>query len=229
MNIILLGPPGAGKGTQAKYLEKKYGLKQLATGDMLREYVKKDTDLAREMKVIMDSGKFMADEIVVNMISERLDEDDVKNGFILDGFPRTVDQAKALDAMLAEKKMKLDAVIEMKVDDEALVERITGRFSCAECGASYHDKFNPTQVENICDFCGSSNFSRRTDDTAETVRVRLQTYYEQTLPILPYYRQTAILTTIDGMADIEEVTKAIETIIAPQQRTGAGYSQTVSG
>jgi adenylate kinase len=229
MNIILLGPPGAGKGTQAKNLETKYGLKQLATGDMLREYVKKDTDLAREMKAIMDSGKFMADEIVVSMISERLDESDVKKGFILDGFPRTVEQAKALDKMLSKKNMKLDAVIEMKVDDDALVERITGRFSCADCGASYHDTFKPTKVDGVCDFCGSHNFSRRTDDTAETVRVRLQTYYEQTLPILPYYRKTGILTTINGMADIEEVTKAIEKILAPHQEGKSVSSQLIAG
>jgi adenylate kinase len=209
MNLILLGPPGAGKGTQARRLEESRGLVQLSTGDMLRALVTEGGPLGLEAKDIMAAGKLVPDELVIAMISQRIDKPDVKNGFILDGFPRTVAQAEALDRMLAEKGLKLDAVVEMRVDDAALVERITGRYTCAKCGQGYHETFQKPRVEGICDNCGSSDFKRRADDNAETVTTRLAQYHAQTAPILPYYEARGVLKTVDGMADIDDVTVQI--------------------
>jgi adenylate kinase len=213
MNIILLGPPGAGKGTQAKFLEDKYGIVQLSTGDMLRAAVASGSEVGQKAKVIMNAGRLVPDDLVIRMISDRIDRPDCKNGFILDGFPRTVPQAEALDEMLAEKGLKLDHVIEMTVDDDALVERITGRYSCAKCGAGYHDLFQLPKVAGVCDSCGGTAFKRRADDNVETVETRLTQYHAQTAPILPYYRSRGILKAVDGMLAIEEVTVQIQAIL----------------
>jgi adenylate kinase len=214
MNIILLGPPGAGKGTQAKLLEERHGLKQLSTGEMLRAAVAAGTETGRKAKALMDKGELVPDEVVVSIIAERLNSPDVKKGFILDGFPRNTAQAEALDAMLASKGLKLDSVVEMKVDDEALVERITGRYTCAKCGKGYHDKFEKPKVPGVCDVCGSTELVRRKDDNAETVRARLAAYEQQTAPLLPFYERRGLVRTIDGMAPIDEVTQAIERALA---------------
>ncbi|KAA0683629.1 adenylate kinase [Roseomonas genomospecies 6] len=213
MNLILLGPPGAGKGTQARRLEDTRGLVQLSTGDMLRAMVAEGGPLGQQAKDIMSAGKLMPDELMVQMIAERISKPDVKNGFILDGFPRTVAQAEALDSMLADKGLKLDHVIEMKVVDDILVERITGRYTCAKCGKGYHDSFEKPKVEGVCDACGGTEFKRRADDNADTVKTRLAQYHEQTAPILPYYQSRGVLKTVDGMAEIDDVTKQIEGIL----------------
>ena len=213
MNIILLGPPGAGKGTQAKFLEDSFKIIQLSTGDMLRAAVKSGSELGRQAKEIMEAGKLVPDTLVINLISERIDQADAKNGYILDGFPRTVPQAEALDTMLSQKGQKLDHVIEMKVVDDVLVERICGRYSCAKCGAGYHDSFQKPKVAGVCDGCGGTEFKRRADDNAETVKTRLAQYHAQTAPILPYYQGKGILKSVDGMADIAEVTRQLEAIL----------------
>jgi adenylate kinase len=210
MNIILLGPPGAGKGTQAERLVESRGLVQLSTGDMLRAAAKTDTEIGHRVKKIMELGQLVSDDVMVEMIHERILQPDCKNGFILDGFPRTVVQAEALDVMLQKQGMKLDMVIEMAVQEEALVERIVGRFACAKCKHGYHDTFLPTKVPGVCDVCGSTEFTRRADDKAETVHARMEAYRAQTMPILPYYQQHGILRRVDGMADIDVVTQEIE-------------------
>ena len=213
MNIVLLGPPGAGKGTQAKRIQDEYGLVQLSTGDMLRAAAKSGSEIGKKAKAIMDAGKLVPDDVVIQLIAERIEEPDCQKGFILDGFPRTTTQAEALDAMLADKGLKLDHVIELEVDDDALVERISGRFTCARCGAGYHDRFHRPKKDGVCDKCGSTEFTRRADDKAETVKTRLAAYHAQTAPILPYYRAKGSLTAVDGMAAIDSVTKALETIL----------------
>jgi adenylate kinase len=213
MNLILLGPPGAGKGTQAKRLEDRHSLVQLSTGDMLRAVVASGVPLGQQAKEIMAAGKLMPDELMIEMIADRISKPDCSTGFILDGFPRTVPQAQALDRMLEEKGLKLDHVIEMKVDDAALVERITGRYTCAKCGQGYHDKFQTPKVSGVCDVCGSTEFTRRADDNAETVTTRLAAYHKQTAPILPYYKERGVLETVDGMADIDVVTEQVEALL----------------
>jgi adenylate kinase len=213
MNLILLGPPGAGKGTQAKRLEDRHSLVQLSTGDMLRAVVASGAPLGQQAKEIMAAGKLMPDELMIEMIADRISKPDCSTGFILDGFPRTVPQAQALDRMLEEKGLKLDHVIEMKVDDAALVERITGRYTCAKCGQGYHDKFQTPKVSGVCDVCGSTEFTRRADDNAETVTTRLAAYHKQTAPILPYYKERGVLETVDGMADIDVVTEQVEALL----------------
>lgn len=214
MNIILLGPPGAGKGTQAKRLEDKHGLVQLSTGEMLRELRNSGSELGAQAKEIMDAGRLMPDDLMIEMISQRIDAPDCATGFILDGFPRTTPQAEGLDKMLSDKGMKLDSVIEMQVDEVALIARVVGRYSCAKCGAGYHDDFQKPSKDGVCDSCGSEEFSRRADDNEDTMQTRLATYHEQTAPILPYYREKGVLKTIDGMAAIDDVTGQIEAILA---------------
>jgi adenylate kinase len=213
MNIILLGPPGSGKGTQAKRIQQTHGIVQLSTGDMLRATTASDTEFGRRVKAIMDSGQLVSDDIIVEMIDRRIVQPDCKNGFILDGFPRNVPQAKALDAMLAEHHLELDHVILLEVDEAALVERLSGRFSCAQCGASFHDRYNLPSRQSVCDGCGGAEFVRRADDRPEAVKARFEVYRDQTAPILPYYRDRGILRVVDGMAEIDDVTREIDRIL----------------
>ncbi len=214
MKLILLGPPGAGKGTQAKRLEDSRGLKQLSTGDMLRAAVESGSLLGREADRIMKAGKLVPDTVMIDMIAERIDQPDCARGVIFDGFPRTVRQAEALDAMLSKRGEAIDAVVEITVDDAALVERISGRFSCARCGAVYHDRNKRPVTDGVCDICGSTAFKRRRDDQAETVQTRLKEYHEQTAPILPYYRKKGLAYQVDGMADVDTVTGQIVRALA---------------
>ncbi len=214
MIIILFGPPGAGKGTQAQRIEKAQGLVQLSTGDMLRAAVSAGTEMGKAAKAKMDAGQLVSDEIVIGIIGDRIQEADCNNGFILDGFPRTVAQAEALDEMLTAQSLKLDAVVEMQVNDEALVDRIAGRYTCAGCNEGYHDTNLKPKVDGVCDQCSSTEFKRRPDDNAETVEKRLTEYYAQTAPVLPYYAEKGILQQVNGMAAIDEVTAEIAAVLA---------------
>jgi adenylate kinase len=214
MRLVLLGPPGAGKGTQAAWIRDAYGIPQLSTGDMLRAAVAKGTAIGREAKSVMESGRLVSDEIINRIVAERIAEADCQPGFVMDGFPRTLAQATALDEMLAARAEKLDVVVEIRVDKAALVTRISGRFSCAKCGAGYHDTFKPTAVPGVCDVCGGTEFVRRKDDNAETVMTRLEAYEAQTAPLLPFYAAQGLLATVDGMASIEDVTLAVREALA---------------
>lgn len=212
INIILLGPPGAGKGTQARRLEEGRGMLQLSTGDMLRAARSSGTEMGKRVAEVMDKGQLVTDEIVIGLIREKLETEDAA-GFIFDGFPRTLPQADALGELLDNMGQKIDAVIEMRVDDEALVERITGRFTCGNCGEVYHDKTKPTKVPGTCDVCGSHDLKRRADDNEDSLKTRLLEYYKKTSPLIGYYYAKGMLHTVDGLAEIDEVSGAIAGIL----------------
>jgi adenylate kinase len=213
VNIILLGPPGAGKGTQAAKLVADRGMVQLSTGDMLRAAVKAGTPTGLKAKAIMDAGELVPDDVVSGIIGERLDQMTAGEGAIFDGYPRTAAQAEALDQLLAVRGRKLDHVIELTVDEDALVERITGRYTCAKCGEGYHDRFKQPKVSGVCDVCGSTEFKRRPDDNEETVRTRMSEYRGKTAPIIPIYEARGILARVDGMADIDQVSEAVAAVL----------------
>ncbi len=213
MNIILLGPPGAGKGTQAHRLVEQYGMRQLSTGDMLRAAVKAETEVGKQAKAIMDAGELVSDDIVSALIDDELAAMSDDTGAIFDGYPRTRAQAEQLDALLAKHGRKLDRVIELQVDEDALVDRITGRYTCAKCGEGYHDRHKQPETEGVCDRCGSTEFKRRPDDNEETVRHRMQVYRSETAPILPYYEEQGLVARVDGMGSIEEVSSSIDALL----------------
>ena len=213
MNLILLGPPGAGKGTQASRLVKERGLVQLSTGDMLRAAVAAQTPIGLAAKQVIEAGELVSDAIVNGILSERLDQADARAGFILDGYPRTPAQARELDAMLAAKGLSLDHVIELEVNEDALVDRITGRFTCGGCGEGYHDRFKQPAVAGTCDVCGSHDFKRRPDDNAETVRTRMAEYRAKTAPILPHYEAQGLVSRVDGMAEMDAVVRSIDSVL----------------
>lgn len=213
VNLILLGPPGAGKGTQARILEEKFGLVQLSTGDLLRAAVAAGTEAGKAAKAVMEAGDLVSDEIVLAILKDRMADDDVARGIILDGFPRTEAQAAALDALLQASGQTIDAAISLEVEDDAMVERVSGRFTCAACGEGYHDSFKTPAKDGVCDKCGGTEMKRRADDNAETVRTRLQAYHAQTAPLIAYYAGRDSLVTVDAMASITDVEAALETIV----------------
>lgn len=211
--LIMMGPPGGGKGTQAKRLQERYSIVQLSTGDMLRAAIAEGSPVGLQAKSVMDAGKLVSDELLIEMIDKRIDQPDCANGFILDGFPRTIPQAQGLDRILAKKGLKIDAAIEVRVPDERLLERLTGRFTCAKCGEGYHDKFKQPKKPGVCDACGGTEFSRRSDDKAETVKTRLKAYHEQTAPLLPFYEQKGALKVVDGDRDMALVAADLERVL----------------
>lgn len=221
MNLVLLGPPGAGKGTQAKLLEDSRSLVKLSTGDMLRAAVAAGTELGRKAGDIMERGELVPDDLVIKLIAERIDDGRSGEGYILDGFPRTIAQAEALDRLFKERGKQLDRVVVMQVDDDALVERIGGRFACAYCGEGYHDLYKLPKVAGVCDRCGSAGFVRRKDDNEEVVRARLKAYHAQTEPLIDYYRRQGKVSAVDGMADIPTVAKEIDVALACKGPKGA--------
>ncbi|MDX2145594.1 MAG: adenylate kinase [Rhodospirillaceae bacterium] len=211
--LIMMGPPGGGKGTQAKRLQEKHHLVQLSTGDMLRAAIAAGSPLGQHAKAVMDAGKLVSDEIIVAMIEERIAQPDCAQGFILDGFPRTIPQAEALDKLLAKKGLKLDAAVEVRVPDARLLERLTGRFTCSKCGEGYHDKFKLPKKAGVCDVCGGTEFSRRSDDNAETVKTRLAAYHAQTAPLLPFYEGKGVLKVVDGDRDMNLIAADLERVL----------------
>ena len=211
--LILLGPPGAGKGTQARMLEEKFGLVQLSTGDLLRGAVAAGTEAGKAAKAVMEAGQLVSDAIVIAVLKDRLEEGDTGKGVILDGFPRTIAQAEALDSLLAGKGQKITAVISLEVEDEAMIERISGRYTCAKCGEGYHDTFKKPAVAGVCDVCGSTEFKRRADDNAETVRSRLAAYHAQTAPLIEFYKARGVLAEVEAMGSIDEIAANLATIV----------------
>ena len=211
--VVFTGAPGCGKGTQARILKEKTGIAHLSTGEMLRQYAQKDTPLGKELKSALDRGEFASDEMIIEMVKNRIDEPDCKHGFILDGFPRTLPQAEVLGDMLAEKGIKLDAVLEIQVPDEIIMERILGRYACMKCGAGYHDKFQKPKVWGVCDACGGTEFSRRKDDNKETVQNRLVNYRLLTYPTIPFFERRGLLKTVDGTGTIEAVSRKISAVL----------------
>ena len=216
MRMILLGPPGAGKGTQAKAIVERHGIPQLSTGDMLRAAVAEGSDVGLRAKAVMDAGQLVSDDIVNAIVAERVEKEDCAKGFILDGYPRTLPQADAVARMLEEKGMPIDVVIELEVDDERMVERVAGRYTCATCGEGYHDTFKQPKTEGVCDVCGGTEFKRRPDDNADAMRTRLFVYFKETAPLIGYYHAKGLRETVDGMQEIDEVTAAIEGILERQ-------------
>ena len=213
LHLVLTGAPGCGKGTQARILRDKIAIAHLSTGEMLRAEAEKNTKEGREIKELLDAGSFVTDEMIIDMVSRRIEEEDCKNGFILDGFPRTLPQADVLEGMLAEKGITLDAVIEIQVPDEIIMERILGRYSCMTCGAGYHDKFQKPKVYGVCDKCGGTNFYRRLDDNRTTVQNRLINYRKLTYPTIPYFEQKKLLKCVDGTGTIEATAKKIDDLL----------------
>lgn len=211
--LILLGPPGAGKGTQARKLEEEFGFVQLSTGDLLRSAVASGSPAGLAAKAVMEAGQLVSDEIVIDVLRDRLAEPDCQDGFILDGFPRTTVQAKALDQLLAESEQQINAAINLEVNDAAMVERISGRFTCAGCGEGYHDRFKPTAHDGVCDNCGGTEMKRRADDNAQTVKSRLEAYHAQTEPLIAYYREQGVLKSVDAMGEIGAISAALSGIV----------------
>ncbi len=213
MHLVITGAPGTGKGTQAGVLKRKYGICHLSAGEMLREEIRKGTPVGKKLEPLLAKGNFAPDELIIEMVSSRIEEDDCKKGFILDGFPRTLNQAGVLDEMLNAKGIKLDAVLEILVPDEIIIERILGRYTCVTCGESYSDKFHKPKVEGVCDICGGRKFSKRLDDTKETIERRLEKYRNFTYPTIEYYRQKGVLVSVDGNGTVNVVAERIDKLL----------------